>query len=472
MVVGGSLYTLEAGVHTWRNGGNGQYPDSRPPVEWSDRTGAKWSVPLATTSNSSPILVDGRLIFCREPTTLVAADAETGEILWERSNSYFDTLDLPGPEKDRLRADFAAVDEIAFELRKLAFEASRLKRSLRGADDEEKASVTAKMEAKEAEIAALEEKKRELVSGTPLESIPEEPPTHDTNGYASYTPLADGNRIYAVFGNGVVVCFDLDGRKQWGRYIEPPDHQWGGATSPLLIKNRLIVRFKDFIALNPETGAEIWRTPTQVQFGTPAPFAVEGRAYVFTPMGEVIRVGDGAILSSGLVAAGRKPWAYFNTPAIHGDRIYTVRGDESTDGFAYAFKIPATIRALEEDGVRQIWKTRVAKERYYASPVIIDGLMYAVTRRFDLSVIEADSGTLVYQQRLEGVEGQVYSGLIAANGMTFLSGDEGMTVVLKPGRTYQEIARFESEPFRSTPIISGNTLFVRAYSHLSAYDGE
>ena len=43
-----------------------------------------------------------------------------------------------------------------------------------------------------------------------------------------------------------------------------------------------------------------------------------------------------------------------------------------------------------------------------------------------------------------------------AGGLIYISADNGQTVVLKPGRTYDELSRNHRPPFRSTPVFTGD----------------
>ena len=43
---------------------------------------------------------------------------------------------------------------------------------------------------------------------------------HRDCGYATATPVVDGEFVYASYGTGVVVCHDLDGKRQWVRLID------------------------------------------------------------------------------------------------------------------------------------------------------------------------------------------------------------------------------------------------------------
>src|SRR5690606_32379906 len=44
---------------------------------------------------------------------------------------------------------------------------------------------------------------------------------HLKSSFASETPVTDGERVYCVFGNLGVYCFDMDGNELWQVPIEP-----------------------------------------------------------------------------------------------------------------------------------------------------------------------------------------------------------------------------------------------------------
>jgi outer membrane protein assembly factor BamB len=78
-------------------------------------------------------------------------------------------------------------------------------------------------------------------------------------GSAASTPVSDGKYVFAMFANGVVSCHDLDGGRKWARFVEKPKTGFGPASSPLLIGNSLFGHFIDFIALDAQSGKELWR---------------------------------------------------------------------------------------------------------------------------------------------------------------------------------------------------------------------
>ncbi|MEO1984149.1 MAG: PQQ-binding-like beta-propeller repeat protein, partial [Fuerstiella sp.] len=56
---------------------------------------------------------------------------------------------------------------------------------------------------------------KEVHEGKPQTSI------HLKSSYASETPITDGERVYAYFGNVGVFCFDFEGQLLWEKRLEP-----------------------------------------------------------------------------------------------------------------------------------------------------------------------------------------------------------------------------------------------------------
>ncbi len=101
---------------------------------------------------------------------------------------------------------------------------------------------------------------REVHRGSPASS------RHLKNSYASETPVTDGERLYAYFGNVGLFCFDMQGKPLWSQRYGPYTMRfgWGTAASPVLHEERIyIVDDNDdqsfLLALDKKTGKQIWR---------------------------------------------------------------------------------------------------------------------------------------------------------------------------------------------------------------------
>ena len=72
------------------------------------------------------------------------------------------------------------------------------------------------------------------------EGIPAKP-HHIKNTLASETPATDGERLYVLFGNLGLFCYDLDGNLLWTHRLEPREtrYGWGTAMSPVVFGDRV-----------------------------------------------------------------------------------------------------------------------------------------------------------------------------------------------------------------------------------------
>lgn len=273
------------------------------------------------------------------------------------------------------------------------------------------------------------------------------PKTHRVTGYSTPTPIADGQHVWSVYGTGIVACHDVKGERKWVRFLERPKHGWGYSSSPVMVDGKLIVHVEKVYGLDPVSGKTLWVAPSRGRFGTPAVMEVAGMKVVVTANGEVIRASDGKVMINPRGALA------FNSPIVSGDVAYFIQHN------GYAMKI-------ESDGQgglkhTELWRTHPKKDRYYASSIIHDGLIYAITRNKDFSIIDAASGEVVLAKRLDLGKGTAYPSITLAGGKLFVSSDGGTTLVLQPGREYKEIARNELEGFRSTPVFVGSRFYLR-----------
>jgi outer membrane protein assembly factor BamB len=434
------LAALAAQADTgFRRTGDGVFADVNPPLRWSATSNVVWNARLKW-SNASPIVLGDMVIVCEEPDVLLALDFADGQTRWAVTNNYLEVLP---PEEA----------EAAREGRK---QAAALRRSLSEADklarEREKAAKAATNDA-----AAQESwnTARQQVSALrkqlePLKKF-EPPETHDVTGYTSPTPVTDGRNIYAVFCSGLVVGVTPAGQKLWTKLLPVrPHHNWGHSASPRLAENLLLVHFGNrLFALDAQTGTEKWTAEASSGFGSPVVAPVAGTPIVFTPGGDLIAVADGRKCMSRIF---KFVW---NGPVVKDGVVYQI-----DEGGAAAY--PARLDSAEKP--KPLWTAKVPAGRYYATSLLHEGLLYNVSQSGTLVVLSAGDGAPVYEQALKFGGGTVYPSPILAGGRIYLSGDNGVTVVIRPGRVFEELARNKLPEFRSCPVFHAESMLVRTLS--------
>lgn len=438
MLAGASLPAVNASG--WRGDGKGYYPSARPPMEWSVKTNIVWNLRLPKASNASPLVLGDRLFICAEPATLICVALADGQIIWEKNNNYTDIL--PTEQAEKIKRDRAAAVEIKGILNPLAKEIKQLDEQIK----KDPVNVDAK-----ARLETIKKERQELDGRLKEYNAFADPATHDVNGYSSPTPTSDGTRIYVLFGTGVAACYEQNGKRVWARFIEKPTEEWGHSASPLLVGRKLICHVVKMTALDAATGEICWQTDVKPAWGSPVLARVGETDLAITPNGDVIRAEDGKLL------VGKLSRLDYCAPVVDGRLVYFMQNGGK------AIRLP--VMDGEPFTTEVVWTTTPKKDRYYASPVLHDGLLYAVTQQGDYSVVDTANGQVVLAQKLD-LGGTFYPSITFAGGYLFVSGDNGKTVILQPGREYKEVARNTLEPFRSCPVFVGERFYVRTQKGL------
>jgi len=434
------------GTVGWRTDGTGAYPQAKPPRTWAADQHIVWKTRMPGWSNATPVIIGDKLLVCSEPATLMCVNLADGKILWQKDNAYQDVV-LPAALQQRREAEEKQADVLLGQIRLADMEAAALRKKLQANQDDKEV-----LQKKLADLKTQTAGWKLALKDFPLAGKFRQPPKDGTGGFSSPTPTTDGRNVYVIFGNGLAACFDLEGNRKWLQNVEHSTAPYGHGSSPLLVGNKLLVHFADLVALDVKDGAELWRAKLPPNHGTAIPTRIGDVDVAIHPNGALVRVADGVVLADKLGSSGP------NSPLLHEGVVYFIRND------ARAVKLPTDPAAVKAE---PLWKARLTGGGYwFASPVIHEGLIYGLNAMGILSVVEAGTGNLVYEKRLPFGRAQVYPSVALAGGLVFISSDEGITLVLEPGREYKEIAKNTLEPFRSTPVFQGKRMYVRAREHL------
>lgn len=302
------------------------------------------------------------------------------------------------------------------------------------------------------------------------------------NCYATPSPVIEPGRVYVHFGSFGTACLDTrSGQTLWKRDDLPCRHYRGASSSPVLFENLLILTFDGanlqyLAALDKQTGRTVWKTDRSVAWNDehePGQMAREGdhRKAHGTPL-TVTVAGKPLLLSAGAKAAygydprtGRELWKvryndYSTAPRPLFDR-----------GLAFFVTGLATkeLWAVKTDGRGDITDTGVAwkfnrRVGIYASPLLVDGLLYTAAAENYLTCVDATTGESVWSERIPG---KYAASPIYADGRIYLFNQSGVTTVVKPGRAFEVLATNTlADGFMASPAVSGKAFYLRTKTHL------
>lgn len=285
------------------------------------------------------------------------------------------------------------------------------------------------------------------------------------HGYASGTPVTDGKAVYAFFGRSGVVAYDMDGKLLWRADVGKETHNWGSGASPIIYRSLLIVNAsvesESVVALNRETGREVWRVGDIVDsWSTPAIVALpDGSQELVVSLHSKV-VGIQPVTGSLLWHCDSVP-DYVCPSVIANDGIAYITGGRKPTALA--------VRAGGRGDVTDshiLWQIRETPK--VPTPLYHDGLLYWVSNRGIACCIDAETGDEVYQERLDDM-GRVYASVVLLGGNLYAVSRENGTVVYKPGRALEVVARNDLDDpsiFNATPTPMGDRLLIRSDKYL------
>lgn len=303
--------------------------------------------------------------------------------------------------------------------------------------------------------------------------------THVKNSYASETPITDGERVYAYFGNVGLFCYDREGRELWSRKWEAVKtrYSWGTAASPVLYQDRIyIVNDNDqqsfLAAFDKKTGEQVWRVDRDEKSNWATPYVWENDRRT-----ELVTSGTGKVRSYDL--AGKPLWELAGTTNIAiptpfaAEGLLYVTGGYVGDSVRPLYAIwPGAAGDISlKDGQNNndfiAWCQRKAGP-YNPTPIAYQGYVYVLYDRGTLSCFEAKTGKEVYiGKRIADGANAFTCSPWANKGKLFCLSEDGDTFVIQAGPEFKVLGCNKlQEMCMATPAAARGSLLVRTLSKL------
>lgn len=303
------------------------------------------------------------------------------------------------------------------------------------------------------------------------------------NCYATPSPAIEPGRVYVHFGSFGTACLDTaTGKVLWKRDDLPCRHYRGPSSSVVLFEQLLILTMDGadlqyHVALDKKTGQTVWKANRSVVWNdenVPGQMAKDGdlRKAHSTPLIATV-AGKPQMFSAGAKAA------YGYDPRT-GHELWKVQyadwsvAPRPVFGEGLAFFVTGLTKkelwAVRPDGQGDVTDTHVAWKLSthvgkYASPILVDGLIYTAADESFVTCLEAATGKVVWSERIGG---KYAASPIYADGRLYFFDQQGTTTVIKPGRTLQPLATNTlASGFMASPAVAGKAFFLRTRTHLN-----
>jgi outer membrane protein assembly factor BamB len=304
---------------------------------------------------------------------------------------------------------------------------------------------------------------------------------HKNNSFASSTPAADADHVYVLWSSkssSPLTAYTHAGEKVWEYDLGPYRHGQGGATSPIVYQDVVLVANDHsagsfLLAVDRMTGKELWkvdRLGKRACYGTPCINTPADRPaeVIFSHCYEGIVGVDPKTGHQNwhIDVFGRASQRALGSPVIAGDLVVA-----SSGGVGGERQVVVVKPQLFGDNVTVEEAYRVIRQApHVPTPLVYRDWMFLWSDRGIATCVEHDSGKVVWQKRIGG---NFFGSPICVDGKLYCVDLDGEVIVIAASDEYELLARNSlGHPSRATPAVSNGTLLVRTESHLFSIGGE
>jgi outer membrane protein assembly factor BamB len=292
------------------------------------------------------------------------------------------------------------------------------------------------------------------------------------HGYASSTPVTDGERVFVFFGKSGVMAFDLAGTELWRADVGSGIHPMGSAASPVLYKDFVIVNAAieshALVGLDKRTGKEMWRSEgLGTCWASPVLVdATDGRTEVVLNLPGKIAGYD--------PETGKELWRCvgIGSPGGMGGTSPT---PVTRDGVVYVMggggPDPMATLAIKAGGTGDVTKTHVLWRQKvggsYCSPILVGDQLCWIDGT--LQSLELKGGKTAVKDRLYDARGEYVSAVASGTKIFALTRQNGL-FVLDGIHKFEKLGHYEFDGddslFNASPAISNGRLYLRSNEFL------
>jgi outer membrane protein assembly factor BamB len=309
-------------------------------------------------------------------------------------------------------------------------------------------------------------------------------PRHPKSTYATETPTTDGKRLYTLFGDVGLYCYDMGGKLLWSHDIETKKTflDYGAASSPIVHDGQVIMVYdnqeQSYIAsFDAETGEQRWRTERQETSTWATAFL-----WVNQLRTEIVTCGRGKNRSYDLTGKllwefdGRMSNLVIPSPFASHGLLYITSGyvgDSKRPTFAIKPGGSGDISLQEGETSNEFIAWYQPKTGpYNPSPIVYGDSYYTLFDYGFLTCHNASTGEEIYGKNRFPSGSSFTASPWAYNGMLFFLSEDGDTHVVEAGPEFKLLhTNSLDELCLSSPAVSQGKLLIRTVSKLYCIGG-
>ena len=301
---------------------------------------------------------------------------------------------------------------------------------------------------------------------------PTDPPTIiEATGYAAPTLATDGRRVCAIFANGDLACFNLEGRRLWAVNLGLPENHYGHASSLLIHNGLLIVQFDQnsprndksaLLAFNVADGRLVWKATRAMPASWSSPIVIRA-------------AGRDQLITCGT------PWVIAYDPATGGElwRADCLGGEVGPSptyaaGLVFAANEGSNLAAIKPEGRGDVTSTHIAwtstQNLPNTSSILSNGELVFTVTGGTLTCYDARDGTVAWVHHYDEFFNS--SPTLAGNRIYLMDVTGVMHVVRAAPDGFEELTTAPlGEESSTSPAFLDGRIYIRGAKHLFCIGG-
>ena len=342
---------------------DGVAPSGDPPIEWSETKNIAWKVGIPGNGFATPVVWEDTIFILSAVPVTNGGPLEAFSSVASHNQALENTAETP-------RENYAGIAAASL-VQPTKQRGQRRRPSRRQAEP---------LQAMDFTVMALSRTDGSLIwSDVARHETPHEG-KHTNNSWASSSAITDGEHVFAFFGSRGLYAYDMEGNSQWN--VDFGDMRirngFGEGTSPALHGDTIVIGWDHqgdsfIVALDKNTGRELWRQPRDEPESWATPLVVEfdGRAQVITAgenrtssyyleTGDLVWEGPGLTVNP-IPSPVEADGVVYMTSGYRGEALRAVRLADAQGDISDS---PAILWEYNHD------------TPYVPSPLLYDGILY------------------------------------------------------------------------------------------------
>jgi outer membrane protein assembly factor BamB len=296
---------------------------------------------------------------------------------------------------------------------------------------------------------------------------------HHDNSYASSSPAVDDVGVYVAWTTPkdyTLLALDHEGKELWRQDLGPFKSQWGSGTSPIVVRDLVIVANDQegpscVAAFDHKTGKPRWTVDRKGS----------DKTAMCTPCLFHPKAGSEQLIvtskASGLVSldpeTGRTVWQIPNafpfrtvgSPVTTDDMVIATFGDGANDRRLIAVR-PGKPGAYTPEIAYKLTRT----PSYVPTPLVKDDLLFLFADNGQVTCAKVETGETVWSEK---VARSFYGSPVCAGKTLWCIAHDGELIGIEAADHYNLVGKLDlGEPSQATPAVADGRMYLRTVSHL------